>query len=133
LDNRANEIQDSFVEIQDLCASQQVKQSLTGLFQGGGDQPRSGDQNQVQVGSDVWEQGPHRFAEETFCSIAMNSGPYCPPSRNTDFDLRLIMSLNYQHNKRVGIGLARTPHPLEVFGSGQTKLSLHPLPRTRLN
>jgi hypothetical protein len=40
------------------------------------------------------------------------------------------MHLHYQHNKRVGIGLARTPHPLEVFGAGQTELSLHPLPRT---
>jgi hypothetical protein len=32
----------------------------------------------------------------------------------------------------VGIGLARTPHPLEVFGSGQTKLPLQPSPGTRL-
>ena len=42
----------------------------------------------------------------------------------------LIMRLHYQHNKRVGIGLAGTPHPLEVFGAGQTEPSLHPLPRT---
>jgi hypothetical protein len=41
-----------------------------------------------------------------------------------------FMRLYYQHNKRVGIGLAGTPHPLEVFGAGQTELSLHPLPRT---
>jgi hypothetical protein len=33
----------------------------------------------------------------------------------------------------VGIGLAGTPHPLEIFGSSQAELSLHPLSRTRSN
>jgi hypothetical protein len=43
------------------------------------------------------------------------------------------MSLYNQHNKRVGIGLAGTPHPLEVFGAGQTELPLHPYPQTCSN
>ena len=111
-----------------MCASQQVEQSLTGVFQSGAGQPRSGDQDQVQVGSEIWEQDPHGFTEEPFGSITMNGAPYCPSSRNSNLYMRLFMALHYQHNKRVGIGLARTPHPLEVFGSGQTKLSLQPSP-----
>ena len=111
-----------------MCASQQVEQSLTGVFQSGASQPGSGDQDQVQVGSEIWEQGPHGFTEKPFGSITMNGGPDCPASCNSNLYVRLFMRLHYQHNKRVGIGLARTPHPLEVFGSGQTKLSLQPSP-----
>ena len=78
--------------------------------------------------------------QEPLGPVPMNGGPYCPSSRHPDLYAglvhriaSLIIRLNYQHNKRVGIGLAGTPHPLEVFGAGQTKLSLHPLPRTRLS
>ncbi len=80
---------------------------------------------------------PHRFAQETLGPVPINGCPHRPPGRHPDFHAglvhriaSLIMSLHYQHNKRVGIGLARTPHPLEVFGAGQTKFSLHPYPRT---
>jgi len=106
---------------------------LTGVFQGSGDQPGSSDKDQVQIGSDVWQQSPHCFTQKPFSSVTMNGGPDCPSSRNSNLYAWLIMSLHYQHNKRVGIGLARTPHSLEVFGSGQTKLSLQPSPGTRLN
>jgi hypothetical protein len=40
--------------------------------------------------------------------------------------MRSVTFLDYQHNKRVGIGLARTPHPLEIIRPGQTEISLHP-------
>jgi len=98
------------------------------FFQSCSNQPRSGDQDQIQIGGDAGEQRPHGFAQESFCPVPMNGRPYCPACRDPHFYTRLIMSLHYQHNKRVGIGLARTPHPLEVFGSGQTKLSLQPSP-----
>ena len=45
---------------------------------------------------------------------------------------RMVTLLYNQHSKRVGIGLARTPHPLEIFRPGQTELSLHPLLETHL-
>jgi len=103
-------------------------------------QPGAGDQDQIQVGGNIWDQGAHGFTQEPLGPVSMNGGPYCPSSRHPDFYAgmvpriaSLIVSLNYQHNKRVGIGLAGTPHPLEVFGPGQTKFSLHPLPRTRLS
>ena len=101
-----------------MGASHKVKQSLAGIFQGSRDESRSSDQNKVQVGSDVREQTPHGFPEEAFCTITMNSGPHRLARRDPDLYMRLFIGLHYQHNKRVGIGLARTPHPLEVFGSG---------------
>ena len=106
---------------------------MVGLLQRGGHKPRPGDQDQVQVGGNARDQGPHGFSQKPFGPVSMNGGPYCPSSRNPDFYAWLFVSLHYQHNKRVGIGLAGTPHPLEVFGPGQTKLSLHPLSRTCLS
>jgi len=44
----------------------------------------------------------------------------------------VVALLYHQHNKRVGIRLARTPHPLEIFRPGQTELSLHPLLKNHL-
>ena len=115
-----------------MGASEKVEQSLTSVFQGGSNEPGSSDQNEVQIGSDAREQTPHGFAEKAFCSITMNGGSHRLASRDPYFQIWLFIALHYQHNKRVGIGLARTPHPLEVFGSGQTKLSLQPSPGTRL-
>jgi hypothetical protein len=116
---------------------QKGEQSLAGFFQRCRDKPGAGDQDQIQAGCDAWEEGSHRFPKEAFGAISINRCSHRSTCRHSDLYARLahrvaslIMRLNYQHNKRVGIGLAGTPHPLEVFGAGQTELSLHPNPRT---
>src|SRR5215212_7707284 len=103
---------------------------MTGFFQGGRNKSRAGDQDQVESWMDVRDQSPHHFAQETFGTVPINRCSHRSPRGDTDFYTRLVMRLHYQHNKRVGIGLARTPHPLEVFGAGQTEFSLHPYPLT---
>jgi hypothetical protein len=37
-----------------------------------------------------------------------------------------VTGLNHQYNKRMGIRLSGSPHPLEIFRSGQAKFTLHP-------
>ena len=83
----------------------------------------------------MWDESAHGFAQKPFGPVPVNSCSHRPSRRHTDpymrdFSASLVMSLHYQHNKRVGIGLAGTPHPLEIFGVGQTELSLHPYSRT---
>jgi len=75
---------------------------------------------------DVWDQSPHHFAQEAFAPVSNDRCANRLACRDSHTHVGLIAFLRNQHNKRVGIGLAITPHPLEVFGSGQTELSLHP-------
>jgi hypothetical protein len=116
---------------ENLSALQKAEQGAARILQRGGYKSGTGDQDQIQARGDVWDESPHRFAKETFSSVPINSRSHRSTRCHANFYARLVMSLDNQHNKRVGIGFAGTPHPLEVFRSGQAKLSLHPLSRTR--
>jgi hypothetical protein len=78
---------------------------------------------------DGWGKSPHCLSQEPLCPVASHGGAGRPPSRNSDSQVALRVLVDNQNDKRVGIGPAGTPHPLEIFRPGQTKLSLHPQPQ----
>ena len=108
-----------------LRTSGQV-QGMLRIGQSGRCKRGTGDQDQVRTGGDGWDERAHRFAQKSFRAVPIDSRPHRPARRHPHLHTRLVMRLHYQHNKRVGIGLSITPHPLEVFRSGQTETSLHP-------
>jgi hypothetical protein len=113
----------------DLGTLQEGEQSLTDFLQGGGGEVRTGDQEQVQPWGDVWDEWTHRFTQKSLCPVALHCCPDRPACRDPHANARpsaLLAFQHNQHNKRVGIGLTGTPHPLDIFGSGQTEPSLHP-------
>ena len=64
-----------------------------------------------------------------FCSVAENGIADRPSGGNAEPRERQLARLNNQHNKRVGIRLPKTPHPLKIGCTGQTELSFHSLAR----
>lgn len=117
-----------------LRALQKVEQGLAGFLQRGGGQPGAGDQDQIRAGSVVLSQSkghvrkksPHRFAQKTLRAIASHSASGGASRRHSNSYAGLRILFDNQNDKRVGIGPAGTPHPLEIFRPGQTELSLHP-------
>ena len=100
-----------------LSALQKIEECAACILKCGRDKSGAGDQDQVQAWCDVWDESPHRFTEESFGSVPVNGCSYCSPRRDTNSRkcAWLVVSLDNQHNKRVGIGFTGTPHPLEVF------------------
>jgi hypothetical protein len=107
-------------------ALEEVEQSLAGIFEGGVGKAWAGNQDQVVVRGGGGEEAAHCFAQETFCAVAVNGCANRLAGCDSHAQAGLFAFLDNQHNKRVGIRLARAPHPLEIFGPGQTEPSLHP-------
>ena len=99
---------------QQVCAFQQGAQGRASFFEGGSGQGRAGDQEQVGSGCEVWEDALHGGAQESFGAITSHRVTDCSSRRDADAGAGLVAGLGYQHNKRVGIRLSKTPHPLEI-------------------
>jgi hypothetical protein len=111
---------------EELGALEEGEQSLTGLLEGGVGKAWSGNQDQVEVGGEAGEEAAHGFPQESLCAVAVHGCANRLAGSDAHPQAGLFAFLHHQHNKRVGIRLAGTPHPLEIFGPGQTELSLHP-------
>ncbi len=116
-----------FIRGEDFGAAEDVLQRGTGFLQGGSYKRRAGNQNQIQTGGERIQVGTHRLPQKPLGSIPLHSPTSRLPCRDTHFHVRAsVAGLHHQHNKRVGIRLTSSPHPLEIFRSGQSKLALHP-------
>jgi hypothetical protein len=58
--------------------------------------------------------------------ISIHSAADRFPGDQRDSPCVIFPAGNHQHNKRVGIGFSKTPHPLDIVGPGQAKPAFHP-------
>jgi hypothetical protein len=56
----------------------------------------------------------HGGPQETFGAVAAHRQSDSFPGGHAHAQVRLVAGLDNQDNKRVGIRLAKTPHPLEI-------------------
>lgn len=75
----------------------------------------AGDQEDVGTRREVRQDALHGGAQETFGAIPADGHSNCLSRGHSYAELGLVIGLGNQHNKRVGIGFSKTPHPLE-FG-----------------
>jgi len=96
------------------------------VFQRGVDHARTGNQHKVPTGGERGEHRTYRFAQQSFGSIPLDSISNCSSCCHAHAQALLFTRLGYQDNKRVGIGRAVSPHPLELIRMGQAIFVLHP-------
>lgn len=104
-----------FIEWDQSGTMQEIIEGGTGIFQGGVDHSRTGDQHQVPARSERGKHRPHSLAQQSLGSISLNGVSNRAPGCYSNTDLRRLVRLGNQYNKRVGIGLAVSPHPHELI------------------
>ena len=86
----------------------------TGLFERGRGQRLPGDKQDVGAGRKIRQEALHGSPQETLGSVPLHRLSNGPPGCHSHTQMRLVTVLDNQDNKRVGIRLAKTPHPLEI-------------------
>jgi len=99
---------------QQIRALEEAAQSRISFCEGGINEGRAGDQQEVGAACKVREDALHGGAQESLCAIAPHGASHGPPGRDSHSWVGLAAGLRYQHNKRVGIRFSKPPHPLEI-------------------
>jgi hypothetical protein len=84
------------------------------LLERGSDQGLAGNQEDIGTRREVRHEALHGGPQEAFGAVASHSQSDSFSGGHAHTQAGLVAELDYQHNKRVGIRLARTPHPLEI-------------------
>ncbi len=95
-------------------AAQEGGEGGVGRLEGGGNERGAGDQEQVQTRREVRQEALHGGAQESFGAIPSDGPANGLSGGDSDSHVWLVAGLGNQHNKRVGIRLSKTPHPLEI-------------------
>jgi len=74
----------------------------------------AGDQEDIGTRCEVRQEALHGGPQETFGAVTPDSHPDGFSRCHAYADFGLVAGLDNQDNKRMGIGLAKTPHPLEI-------------------
>lgn len=97
-----------------MGAFEKDAQGRFSFFEGGFRQGLAGDQEQVGPASDVRQDALHGGAQKTFGAIASHGGSHSAPGGDSHAHAGRVAGLGNQDDKRVGIRLSKTPHPLEI-------------------
>jgi hypothetical protein len=81
---------------------------------GGFGQGVAGDEEDIGTRREVRYEALHGGPQKTFGAVASHSQSDGLPGGHTHAQVGLVTGLDNQDNKRVGIRLAKTPHPLEI-------------------
>jgi len=92
----------------------QISQGCAGLQEIRIWQRGTSDQQQVRPADSLPQKFVHRRPQQAFGPIALDGIPDRQASAHSDTHTELVRFHNIQYNKRVGIGFAGTPHPLEI-------------------
>ena len=74
----------------------------------------SGDQHDIPTPLELWQHGCHACSNLPFNTVPFDRISQRLSGDDTDFGYFKLIRMYYQHKKRVGIGSAELPHPLEV-------------------
>jgi hypothetical protein len=69
---------------------------------------------QFPTAPNVWQKFIKTGFDLTANPVALDRATHGAACRNANMQLAILIVLGYQHNKRVGIRFAETPHPLEI-------------------
>jgi hypothetical protein len=105
--------------------TQLLDESLLDLGELGLGQRAAGEQENIPSRLDEREQGVESLPQEAFSPVAGYGSPDGTPGRDGKTGCFQLILRNHKHNKRVGIRLSYSPHPLEIGRSGQAELAFH--------
>ena len=95
-------------------AAEEGQEGSTGLFKCGLGQRLAGNEKNVGTGREIRHEALHGGSQETFGTVTAHRLSDSLSGCHSYTEMRLVTGLENQDNKRVGIRLAKTPHPLEI-------------------
>jgi hypothetical protein len=90
----------------------------------------AGNQDDIPTGQNLFQVRLKGSANQALDPVSLDRVAQASPGDDPKPGMIFEIGRGDQHQKRVGMGSSRTPHPLEVGGSCQAQTSFHPNAQT---